>query len=99
MQKFGVSKEEAERILNLKNEFEVGDKVKINYEKIMNSKISNGLSERYKSFLEENKDKVFTLNRDEKHKSFFVFDEDSSEVKWLWYGGDLIKVEEGDTNE
>ena len=42
MQKFGVSKEEAERILNLKNEFEVGDKVKINYEKIMNSKISNG---------------------------------------------------------
>lgn len=96
MQKLGVSKEESKKIIDKAVGFKEGDKVKIDYDYIMSRRNIDDFTEKYKAFVSDNKDKVFTLTRDEKHKSFFVFDEDESEPKWLWFGTDLIKVNESD---
>ena len=99
MQKLGLSIEESKRIIDKASGFEEGDRVKIDYDYIMGKKSAENLSEKYIEFISNNKDKVFTLAKDDKHKSFFVFEEDVSEPKWLWFGTDLIRYKEENVNE
>lgn len=99
MQKLGVSKEESKKIIDKAVGFAEGDKVKIDYDYIMGKKTAKDLSKKYIDFITANKDRVFTLAKDEKHKSFFVFEEDESEPKWLWFGTDLIKYREESSDE
>jgi hypothetical protein len=94
MQKMGISKEESKNIIEKAVGFKEGDKVKIDYDYITGRKNYDSLTDKYKTFISENKDKIFTLEKDGIHKSFFVFKEDDTEPKWLWFGTDLIKIKE-----
>lgn len=79
----------------LRTRLHEGDKVKLDVQKIRDSPDWRKYSERYKQFVEENEDKIFTVEYDEKHSSAVVcLKEDPSEVKWLWWEGNLVKVTE-----
>lgn len=77
-----------------------GTKVKLNYESIINEPDYPKKKDRYKEFVENNKDKVFTVVYDEKYKNNPVLvslEEDTNEVKWLWYcETDLIVIDSDD---
>lgn len=77
-----------------------GDKVKINADMILGRSNAHELSDRYKQFVADHRDEVFTVeyaqNRHKNH-SIVQLAEDPTEVKWLWHELDLIRVEE--TNE
>ena len=74
-----------------------GTKVKLNYESLTNEPSYPKKVNRYREFVENNKDKIFTVQYDEKYKDRPVlvsFAEDTNEVKWLWHcESDLIVVE------
>ena len=71
-----------------------GTKVKLNYENITSQPDYQAKVKRYRDFIEENKDKTFTVQYDEKYKEspiFVVLKEDTNPVKWLFhYEYDLI---------
>ena len=70
-----------------------GQKVKLKTEQILEKK--DELSERFIQFVEENKDKILTVERDpEKGEDAQVvcLKEDSNEVKWLFHYSDLELV-------
>ena len=72
-----------------------GDKVKLDYEKLTNDPNFSRMNEEWKKWIEEHKNTKLTVDFDENHvknKLFCVFEEDESEVKWLFYVGDLIKL-------
>jgi len=102
LKKMGANKNEIMRyneILKLSTDLKEGDKVRLNYEKIINQQGYDKRTEKYRSFIESNKDKIFTVEYDEKMKSspnciFVSLFEDNTQPKWLWYIDDLIKVEE-----
>ena len=68
-----------------------GKKVKINVDKFKDRNLSN----RFKRFIEDNKDKVFTaiLDIDNKYTCMYILKEDESEVKWLFFVDDLVILE------
>lgn len=74
-----------------------GTKVKLNYESLTSEPTYPKKVNRYREFVENNKDKIFTVKYDEKYKDRPVlvsFAEDTNEVKWLWHcESDLIVVE------
>lgn len=74
-----------------------GAKVKLNYDSIVNDPNYSRKVQGYKDFVENNKDKVFTVEYDEKYKNkplLVMLKEDTNEVKWLWHSKyDLITVE------
>lgn len=73
---------------------EEGTKVKLNYDLITSAFGYEKRNERYKAFVEENKDKEFTVMYDEKHNSgkLVSLQEDETDPRWYWFCGDLIKV-------
>lgn len=87
-------------------EFLEGQKVVLNYEQITGHKdyIKNKNSTeshviRYHEFVESHKDQVMTVSYDkdhERHKYLVTLVEDESEdiYKFLWWTGDLIKINE-----
>ena len=78
-----------------------GTKVRLNYYSIVNEPVYKSKRKAYKKFVNENKDKIFTVEYDENYKDkpiLVSLKEDDGEVKWLWHcESDLIVVDE--TNE
>jgi hypothetical protein len=74
-----------------------GTKVRLNYENITSEPDYQKKVKRYRDFIEENKDKIFTVQYDKKYKDtpiLVVLKEDESRVKWLFhYEYDLIVVD------
>lgn len=75
-----------------------GTKVKLNYESITSEPDYKKKVARYKEFVENNKDTIFTVQYDEKYKNkpiLVSLAEDDNEVKWLWHcESDLIVIED-----
>lgn len=97
LRKIGLSKSEAVDFIEKENSFEVGDKVKINYEQV--NRRRDYFSPEYVEFVDKNKDQVFTLAKTPEYKTFYIFaetaDKDSPfymEKPWMWSFMDLIKV-------
>lgn len=79
--------------------FYQGDKVKLDYVKIISNPDYPRLVSKYKKFVEDHKDKVFTVEYDPRHTirpSIVCLAEDPTDPKWLWYTGYLQKVENED---
>lgn len=71
-----------------------GERVTLNYDAIVKSPTYAQRPEAYRAFVEENRDREFTVAYDEKHTSgrMVVLAEDPTEPKWLWWSGDLTKT-------
>lgn len=72
-----------------------GDKVKLNYEVIVNDINYKTKTIKYKNFIEENKETVFTVEYDQKYKKnpwLVCLKEDITQPKWLFIANDLIKI-------
>lgn len=69
-------------------------KVKINYKRIVSEKDYLKRQKKYRKFLEENKNKVFTVeyNRNHPDGKMVCLEEDTTEPKWLFTSYDLIPV-------
>lgn len=83
---------------NINRKLEPGEKVKLNYEKIIGHKGYRNLNPLYKKFVEANKDTVFTVTYDQKHaknKILACFEEDTSDPRWLFWVYDLKRVDNG----
>ena len=74
-----------------------GTKVKIDVEKLQKEKTYNKRNVKWREFIENNKDTIFTVeyDRDKKDNPKMVcLKEDTSPVKWLFFVGDLIVIKE-----
>ena len=74
-----------------------GTKVKLNIKKIKSDVNYPRLTNTYKTWVNENKDKVFTVEYDAKHKEnphLLCFKENVEPIKWLFWEGDLIVLED-----
>lgn len=101
-QKKGISKNVAEAYiaikeagldkLSLPQQFQEGDKVKLNVEKITKRKDYEKMNSKYKEFVESSADKVFTVHLE--RKTLISLKE---QPEWLFWSGSLIKVK-GDTD-
>lgn len=72
-----------------------GTKVRLNVERIFAQKDFASLQPRYKKFVFEARDKVFTVEYDPERTdkpSLVCLAEDKSEIKWLWHVSDLEVV-------
>lgn len=70
-----------------------GDKVKIDYVGITSRVDYDKRRPEYRTFIEENKDKIFTVLYDEKYRNnpwLVSLEEDTTEPKWLFTTSDLI---------
>lgn len=79
-----------------------GTQVKLNYNKIISGVDYNTNvdfnKEKYHNFVETNKDKIFTVEYDEKYKNkpnLVCLKEDETVPKWLWFIGDLEVINGG----
>jgi hypothetical protein len=73
-----------------------GEKVKLNYERITSYPTWTNDNPKYKNFVENNLDTIFTVEFEEKQKKdkiCCVLKEDTSPVKWIFYECDLIRSE------
>lgn len=77
-----------------------GAKVRLDYDAIVNQPSYHKRQQTYRDFVEENKNKEFTVEYDGKHTSgkLVCLAEDMSEQKWLWHSADLIRLDDV-TNE
>ena len=77
-----------------------GDKVKIKVDDIVNriEETQAQYVQQYLDWIKENKDKVFTVEYDESHPNGLMvcLAEDTTPIKWLFWEGDLEKVETHD---
>lgn len=75
---------------------EEGDKVKINLSRIRKNKDYKKFSNKYINFLNENKDKIFTVERPagrlNSWENIWSLVEDISDPKWCFHESDLIRV-------
>jgi len=74
-----------------------GTKVKLNVKQIKSRPDYIRMRDTYKEFVESNVDNIFTVEYDEKKKDepiLVCLMEDPSEVKWLFWVGDLFIVKE-----
>lgn len=103
LRKKGFSLESAKRIAEMKALDDIrpvivaGDKVRLKYDSITQSPDYDRRNENYRKFVDDNKDKIFTVESYKGYKKLFCFVEDETEVKWVFHEFDLEKVEE--TNE
>ena len=83
--------------INDKDFIRAGEKVKLNYDLITNRPSYAGLTQRYIDWIEANKDNVFTVecvpNYEHKNPVIVQLAEDKSFPKWLFWKGDLVRVE------
>ena len=73
-----------------------GTKVKLNIKRIKADVNYPRLTDVYKTWINENKDKIFTVEYDSKHKESpqqLCLKENIEPVKWLFWEGDLIVLE------
>lgn len=75
--------------LSLPKQFQEGDKVKLDVEKIKRHKDYERLNPRYKEFVESNADTVFTAHLE--RETLISLKE---QPEWLFWSGSLIKVKE-----
>lgn len=75
--------------LSLPKQFQEGDKVKLDMEKIKRRKDYERLNPRYKEFVESNADTVFTAHLE--RETLISLKE---QPEWLFWSGSLIKVKE-----
>ena len=95
----GLNKKQLDEYIKFKEEqmssislFE-GDKVKIDYVGITSRVDYDKRRPEYRTFIEENKDKIFTVLYDEKYRNnpwLVSLEEDTTEPKWLFTTSDLI---------
>lgn len=75
-----------------------GIKVKLNIDRIKKDVNYPRLTDKYKIWVDNHADEVFTVEYDEKHQenpTLVCFKEDTSKPKWLFWTGDLtILVED-----
>lgn len=74
-----------------------GTKVKLNIESIKAHSDYSKLPDTYKTWIEKNQDNVFTVEYDPKHEDnpqLLCLKENIEPVKWLFWEGDLIVLEE-----
>ena len=99
--KKGVDRQLAELYLRIKEKgiqpqtIVDGDKVKLNMKAIQSHPDYNRLSDKYKSFVTENVDTIFTVQFDPRSgnlNAIVSLKEDST--RWLFWVGDLTKVNE-----
>lgn len=73
-----------------------GSKVKINISRIRKNKDYKKFSNKYIDFLNENKDKIFTIERPSGRlngwKNIWSLAEDISDPKWCFYESDLVRI-------
>lgn len=84
---------------NKKPKFVPGDRVKLNYSKIISDKDYVRLVPSRKKFIEENKDAIFTVEYDPRHTNnpqVVCLSEDANDPKWLWFVKQLSKVKDED---
>lgn len=98
----GVSKEEVIKFIETTEPtvegvrpLEEGQRVRLNVATIMSDVNYPNKVEEYRNFVEQNSDKIFTVEYDERHTDghFVSLVEDTREVKWLWWVGELEIVE------
>ena len=72
-----------------------GTLVKLNYEAIK-SRPQGDLTDMFKKWIEENKDKEFHITREQSRDSLVCLEEDDSEIKWLFdlYSDILVKQDD-----
>lgn len=83
---------------NKKPKFSPGDKVKLNYSKIISDPDYDRLVPNRKQFIEENKNSIFTVEYDPRHMinpSIVCLAEDTTDPKWLWFVGQLSIADKG----
>lgn len=73
--------------LSLPKQFQEGDKVKLDVEKIMKRKDYEKMNPKYKEFVESSADKVFTVHLE--RETLISLRE---QPEWLFWSGSLIKV-------
>lgn len=92
------SKEAANRLVQMqetKKFLKEGQKVKLNLKSIKSHPDYNKLTEKYRNWIDENLDKEFTVEYDEKYKdnpTLVCLKEDTTYPKWLFWEGDLIEI-------
>lgn len=102
LQKKGFNKSSVEaymKTMDAKRVIHSGDKVRLNMKQIKNSPDFSRMNPRYISWVEKNKDKALTVEyepRYEEGETICCFKEDQTDPKWLFWVGDLVKVEEDD---
>lgn len=81
----------------------IGDKVKLDYNSIINDVDYDTFSNEYKQWITEHKDNIFTVIGNEKFKpnqnkfsSIVSLKEDNTDPKWLFSTMNLIKTGEDD---
>ena len=106
VRKRGASPSEAKKVVELANnldfirqngagkpspakEFAEGDKAKLDVDLIKSRRNYDRMLQGYKDFVEGNGNEVFTVHVESPHMISFV-----EEPKWLFWSGDLIKVDE-----
>lgn len=73
-----------------------GTLVKLNYDNIK-TRPQDDLTDKFKSWIEENKDKEFHITREGSRDSLVCLQEDESEVKWLFdLYSDILVQHEGE---
>ena len=69
-----------------------GDKVKINSKRIHEYKDYNKRIDTYKLWVKAHKNDIFTVEILKNNKLVCTFAEDTTDPKWIFWLGDLIKV-------
>lgn len=107
--KLGLNKTQLEQYIKYKEEqmssivLYEGDKVTLDYLGITSRVDYDKRRPEYRNFIEENKDKIFTVKYDEKYRNnpwLVSLEEDTTEPRWLFTTSDLIlyKEEEKEKN-
>lgn len=79
-------------------QIEEGDRVQLDMDAITRHPGYKHMLPAYQKFCEENRDTIFTVEYDTALRHGLVqFKEDTSEPKWLFYIGDLKKIQENST--
>ncbi len=80
----------------IENPLHEGDKVRLDIDRITKRKNYDETSEEYRAFVESNRERIFTahLYRNRENE-FSAIIELVEEPKWLFWHGDLVRVENG----
>lgn len=101
-QEKGISKEVVESFISMgtplyPKKLQEGDQVKLNLKRIKSGRDYNRMQPKYRKFVDDNKDVIFTVEFDPAYGDnpcVVCLKEDPSEIKWAWWEGDLEVVNE-----
>ena len=82
-------------IMDNKKYLQEGQKVKLNLDKIKSHPDYNKLTEKYKIWVEDHKDDIFTVTYDKKYQInpvLVCLEEDENIPRWLFYEGELTVI-------